>query len=182
MVLMMKSFYCSVQTLLLVAAALALLAWSPSALADKELPDDIYKPPDVPWENCQGNCSGGQEVAPDLRLYQDSAYWTNFADYKKRRLTVLYHVKNHGSETVYKVRLLKSRASSGVKSKTYMPIKLGCCLDAGESAEFKVVYKIPAGIISFDTYNYSMARNSCGLPFFYPSQPVMEPGEKIPDD
>ena len=178
MVLLMRKLRCPVQALLVVLTALLLLAWSPLALADKERPDDIYKPPDEPWGSCQGGCSGNEEEAPDLRLYKDSSYWASYADYNKRRLTVAYHVENHGPGTLYKVRFLKSRASDDVKSKTHMPIKLGCCLAEGESAEFKVIYKVPAGVAGFDTYNFAMAKNSCDRPLFYPSPPALEHGEE----
>ena len=167
MVLLMRKLCCPAHTLLLVLTALVLLAWSPVARADKEGPDDIYKPPDEPWGHCQGDCSSGEEETPDLRLYKDNSYWASYADYKKQRLTVAYHVKNFGPGTLYKVRFVKSRASNEVKSKTHMPIKLGCCLDVGDTAEFRVIYKVPAGVAGFDTYNYAMAKNSCHRPRFY---------------
>lgn len=85
-----------------------------------------------------------------ITLAQNPAGWRNYADYRNRLLSVNFTVSNEGSSAVNSANITSITASPGIAVNSSVPMALGN-IPAGSSANFLVVYVVPAGTASFRT-------------------------------
>ncbi|MHB8791939.1 MAG: NosD domain-containing protein [Thermoleophilia bacterium] len=114
----------------------------------------------LPWTVAGGWCAD-----PQLDLSRGNVYWTSYADYLSRRLSVEFVITT-GSEAA-NVRIVATTNTNGVGTATQLPELVGN-ISAGGNSTATLKYDIPAGAGLFMTQIYATGENVCGASFSYP--------------
>ncbi|MHB0915879.1 MAG: TolB family protein [Thermoleophilia bacterium] len=103
---------------------------------------------------------------PDLRLRQGSIYWSSYAAYLERNLSVDFRIVNSSEAPAENVSIYRATASHGVTTSS-APVDIGL-LTAGESGIVTIEYDVPMGVTAFKTSLFASATDGCGNSFGYP--------------
>lgn len=85
---------------------------------------------------------------PWLSLSFRHPYWSSYADYEARELSVEYAITNNGSGDAFDFQILSLDATSLVEPLTTTPISLGT-LASGSATSQLITYRIPLGVYFF---------------------------------
>ena len=108
-------------------------------------------------------CQGGK---PALSLAY-RAFWSSYADYVARELTVQTIFSNNGAGTAYGVTMTGATCTNGVTLSSPAPFNMGDII-SGASAGFGVRFHVPAGVGSFRAVVTGSAADVCGTTYIYP--------------
>lgn len=98
----------------------------------------------------------------DLVISLDNAYWSTFADFKDRRLSVVFSIVNKGPAMARTVTITSAVASRHAYAIDEFPVTLGD-LDAGGATTFTLLFYVPNGINKFETWLYGFAVTPTGI-------------------
>ncbi|MCL4473129.1 MAG: fibronectin type III domain-containing protein [Actinobacteria bacterium] len=104
----------------------------------------------------------------NLSLTQDVAHWSSYSDYVNQLLTVSFSVGNQGPAEARSINIVAADSSHGVTEMTRLPVAIGA-LGAGTTSRLDLVYRVPTGVVRFNTKVYSAATSDDGVVFYYPS-------------
>ncbi|MHB9111172.1 MAG: TolB family protein [Thermoleophilia bacterium] len=105
-------------------------------------------------------------VKPRLTLARDHIYWSSYADYTARQLTVDFRISNTGESVAAKVKLVSTINSSEVSSSS-LPLD-DSDIEPGASRVARIKYFIPNGVSQFSTRITASAADGCMNIFSYP--------------
>jgi hypothetical protein len=105
---------------------------------------------------------------PELNLNASAAYWSSYADYMERRLTVDYDIDNKDTAYAYDVSVLGARNTSGVILISDQPMYVGN-IPGGGSQLFKLQFLIPSGVTTFRSTVFCAAKDAQNVEYYFPA-------------
>ncbi len=86
-----------------------------------------------------------------LELICGSPYWDSTYDYTQSLLSIDYELRNTGTETAYKVKLVKAVATNGVTAAWFSSLTYWEQIEAGAAVYFTIKWFIPENVGSYVT-------------------------------
>ncbi|MHB9111245.1 MAG: choice-of-anchor Q domain-containing protein [Thermoleophilia bacterium] len=114
-----------------------------------------------------GAYEAGTSLPPSLDLTSVSAYWSSYADYLSRILTVDFTLANQGTSDALAMTMTGGTSTAGTSLMTPLPLALGD-LPAGEGILLNLRYWIPNGISRFSVTPSFTGTDSAGAEFIWP--------------
>jgi len=105
---------------------------------------------------------------PQLTLNQERVYWSSYADYTSRNLSVDYDVSNGSTNyaNAHNFEIVGTSNTAGVVSVDHgRDVNM---VPAGECELITVKYSIPSGVGSFTSNVYATTHDQCGTLYSYP--------------
>lgn len=122
-----------------------------------------------------GNVSGPSNVTmvarPRLSLVAAAIAWESYSDYLQRQLSVSYRVGNNGSGKAFGFTIHGvSTTPASVTIAEQMNLTIGE-IAPGQTAEFKVKFLVPGGVLRFVTSMSASCRDEIGMELWFPGPP-----------
>lgn len=105
---------------------------------------------------------------PDLSLTLGDVYWTSFANYLMRKLSVDYAITNNGSGDAANIQLVYLAASSGVLPLNTVPVTVGR-LGNGQTTSVTISYDVPPSVSAFAATAYATCTSESGSLLSFPA-------------
>ena len=105
--------------------------------------------------------------APALSLLRTQTYWSTYADYLARDLSVDYRISNAGFGDATNLQIVYLRATNGVMPLSAARVPLGG-LAAGASSPATIHYSVPPGVLFFRADTYVTCSDLAGGLYAYP--------------
>lgn len=104
---------------------------------------------------------------PVLALSKTNVYWSSYADYVARQLSIDYRISNRAGYTAFGANITGSGGTNAVTLSTALPYSLGNIAGGGSAAR-TLMYTVPVGVNSFNVTVNASASDACGAAFIYP--------------
>ncbi|MBE3073926.1 MAG: metallophosphoesterase [Actinobacteria bacterium] len=103
---------------------------------------------------------------PSLSLSEVSAYWSSYASFVGRDLSVDYSLTNDGPGDAVGIQIMYLVASGGVAPQSVTPFSL-TDLAATQSESFTVNYRVPFGVQTFWSHTYAVCNDLGGAAYSF---------------
>lgn len=107
-------------------------------------------------------------TAPNLNLGSATPFWSNYADYMARQLSVSFTLSNAAGIDAVSVQIVSVTNTNGVMLSSTLPMSVGDIAVTG-STQIRLVYTVPLGVTSFRSAPRVTARDTFGNNYSYPS-------------
>ncbi|MHB1326355.1 MAG: glycoside hydrolase family 26 protein [Thermoleophilia bacterium] len=111
---------------------------------------------------------GSATHAPALSLGSATSFWSDYADYIARQLSVSYTLSNSAGIDAVSVQIVSVTNTNGVILSSTLPMSVGDIAVTG-STQIRLLYTVPPGVTSFRSAPRVTARDTYGNNYSYPS-------------
>lgn len=109
-------------------------------------------------------------TSPSLSLSTVGVYWSSYANYVNRNLSVRDRLMDPGTGACQAAKIELGTASNGVMLLDPLPFDVGN-ISSGASADYIFTYLIPAGVTRFRAVSYASCQDDGGNTYWMPGPP-----------
>lgn len=111
------------------------------------------------------------EVAPQLTVQQERTYWSDYASYLERQLSVDFRIANTGQGAANSLLITGISTSEGAASSVVLPLALGN-IPSGSSGLLSMKWSVSQTVGTFNVRLWAQALTAQGTKVYYPGPPM----------